>query len=69
MLKHRLPAVLLAAVVVFVPAACRKNETPAAAEAAAASLLQGPMPVTVETVPRHRISEQMTFTGVFQAAR
>ncbi|HNQ80130.1 MAG: efflux RND transporter periplasmic adaptor subunit [Acidobacteriota bacterium] len=69
MLKHRLPAVLLAAVVVFVPAACRKNETPAAAEAAAASLLQGTMPVKVETVSRQRISEKMTFTGVVEAAR
>lgn len=59
--------VLIAAVALLVPAACKKADPAAAAAGPAESL--GAMPVTVETVARHRISEKIVYTGVVEAGR
>ena len=67
MLKKTILPVLIVALVLLVPTACKKAAAPAAADASAASL--GSMPVTVETVARQKVSEKMTFTGVIEAAR
>ena len=67
MLKNRLFPVLIVVIALLVPSACKKAEKTAAAAAASASL--GTMPVKVETVARHRVSEKLVYTGVVEAAR
>jgi RND family efflux transporter MFP subunit len=68
MLKNRLLPVLIVAVALLVPSACKKAEQ-AAAPAADASASLGTMPVKIETVGRHRVSEKLIYTGVIEAAR
>ncbi|MCX6566772.1 MAG: efflux RND transporter periplasmic adaptor subunit [Candidatus Aminicenantes bacterium] len=71
MLKNRLLPVLIVAIALLVPSACKKAKQPAAASsgASAAEASLGTMPVKVETVVRHRVSEKLIYTGVVEAAR
>jgi len=70
MLKKLSLVVLILAIALLVPTACKKAETSAAAASnAGASASLGTMPVTVETVARRRVSEKLIYTGVVEAAR
>jgi RND family efflux transporter MFP subunit len=59
--------VLIVAIALFVPAACKKADT--AADPAAVTESVGSMPVSVETVARQRVSEKLIYTGVVEAGR
>ncbi|MHB8055050.1 MAG: efflux RND transporter periplasmic adaptor subunit [Candidatus Aminicenantales bacterium] len=69
MSKKSLFPVLIVALALLVPSACKKAAKPAAPGAAAAEVSFGTMPVKVETVARRRVSEKMIFTGVIEASR
>jgi len=69
MLRKRLLPILIIAIALLVPAACKKAAKSAAPGTAAAEVSLGTMPVKTETVARHRVSEKLTYTGVIEAAR
>ncbi|MBN1938196.1 MAG: efflux RND transporter periplasmic adaptor subunit [Candidatus Aminicenantes bacterium] len=62
--------VLILAIALFIPSACKQAETEtAAADAAKADGSLAAMPVKIETVAPRRISEKLIYTGLVEAGR